>query len=56
MEIAILVGVVAGLVMVYSLVARYFPVYEETIVSERPAREPSQLEQSSLVEGQVAAR
>jgi len=31
MEIAILVGVVAGIITVYSLVARYFPVYEETV-------------------------
>ena len=30
MEIAILVGVAAGVVTVYSLIARYFPVYEET--------------------------
>jgi Ni/Fe-hydrogenase subunit HybB-like protein len=30
MEIAILVGVASGLVTVYSLIARYFPVYEET--------------------------
>lgn len=31
MEIAILAGVVAGIVAVYSLIARYFPVYEETV-------------------------
>ncbi len=37
MEVAILVGVVAGVVMVYSLVARYFPVYEETVVYQKPA-------------------
>ncbi|MBI1281869.1 MAG: hypothetical protein GC179_27335 [Anaerolineaceae bacterium] len=37
MEVAILVGVVAGVVMVYSLVARYFPVYEETDVYQEPA-------------------
>jgi Ni/Fe-hydrogenase subunit HybB-like protein len=30
MEIAILVGVIAGLMAVYSLVARYFPIYDET--------------------------
>jgi Ni/Fe-hydrogenase subunit HybB-like protein len=30
MEIAVLVGVAAGVVTVYSLIARYFPVYEET--------------------------
>lgn len=35
MEIAILVGVMAGVVMVYSLVARYFPVYEETVAYKR---------------------
>lgn len=37
MEIAILVGVAAGVVTVYSLVARYFPVYEETEPHHRPA-------------------
>ncbi len=37
MEIAILVGVVAGIVTVYSLVARYFPVYEETVAYKRTA-------------------
>ena len=31
MEIALLVGVGAGLVTVYSLIARYFPVYGETV-------------------------
>jgi Ni/Fe-hydrogenase subunit HybB-like protein len=31
MEVAILVGVGAGVVLVYTLVARYFPVYEETV-------------------------
>jgi len=36
MEIAILVGVVAGVVTVYSLVARYFPVYEETEATRKP--------------------
>ncbi|MBW7931989.1 MAG: polysulfide reductase NrfD, partial [Gammaproteobacteria bacterium] len=35
MEVAILVGVAAGLVLVYSLIARYFPVYEETSRYER---------------------
>jgi len=32
MEVAIVIGVAAGLATVYSLVARYFPVYEETVV------------------------
>ena len=35
MEVAILVGVVAGLIMVYSLIARYFPVYEETVAYQK---------------------
>lgn len=37
MEVAILVGVAAGLVMIYSLVARYLPVYEETVTYEKPS-------------------
>jgi Ni/Fe-hydrogenase subunit HybB-like protein len=37
MEVAILLGVVAGLVTVYSLIARYFPVYEETIAYQKPS-------------------
>jgi Ni/Fe-hydrogenase subunit HybB-like protein len=41
MEVAILVGVVAGLITVYSLVARYFPVYEETVAYHKPADELS---------------
>lgn len=40
MEIAILVGVVAGVVTVYSLVARYFPVYEETVAYDKTAAKP----------------
>ncbi len=34
MEVALLVGVAAGLVAIYSLVARYFPVYEETLANQ----------------------
>lgn len=54
MEIAILVGVAAGLVTVYSLIARYFPVYEETSRHEPAARKPAarkaeQLTQSPAV-------
>ncbi|MBK9121665.1 MAG: hypothetical protein IPM16_00890 [Chloroflexi bacterium] len=36
MEVVILAGVVAGIVLVYSLIARYFPVYEETVRVKRP--------------------
>ncbi|MBK8137197.1 MAG: Ni/Fe-hydrogenase cytochrome b subunit [Chloroflexi bacterium] len=46
MEIAILVGVVAGVVTVYSLVARYFPVYEETVAYDKSAAKPQSLEKS----------
>jgi Ni/Fe-hydrogenase subunit HybB-like protein len=35
MEIAILVGVFSAIVLVYSLVARYFPLYEETAAYKR---------------------
>ncbi|MBZ0300483.1 MAG: hypothetical protein K8J31_12110, partial [Anaerolineae bacterium] len=46
MEVAILVGVVAGLVMVYSLVARYFPVYEETDTYRKPSTGGGRLEEA----------
>ncbi|MBE2268327.1 MAG: Ni/Fe-hydrogenase cytochrome b subunit [Anaerolinea sp.] len=46
MEIAILVGVAAGLVTIYSLIARYFPVYEETESAQTEAAKPHQLEHS----------
>lgn len=36
MEVAILVGVAASAVLVYSLVARYFPVFDETVVVVTP--------------------
>jgi Ni/Fe-hydrogenase subunit HybB-like protein len=39
MEMAILIGVVSGVILVYSLVARYFPVYEETIAYTRGVQE-----------------
>ncbi len=39
MEVAILLGVVSGVVLIYSLIARYFPVYEETVVYQKPAAE-----------------
>ncbi|HML21956.1 MAG TPA: polysulfide reductase NrfD [Aggregatilinea sp.] len=38
MEVALLVGVLSGVVLVYSLIARYFPVYEETYAVERAAK------------------
>ncbi len=38
MEVALLVGVLSGVVLVYSLIARYFPVYEETYAVERSAQ------------------
>lgn len=46
MEVAILVGVVAGVITVYSLVARYFPIYEETELyrREQPVNELPRLE------------
>lgn len=37
MEVAPAVGVVAGVIAVYSLVARYFPVYEETVAYRKPS-------------------
>ncbi len=52
MEVAILVGVAAGLVMVYSLIARYFPVYEETVAykavaeKNKPSPEMPRLEET----------
>ncbi|MBI5930475.1 MAG: polysulfide reductase NrfD [Chloroflexi bacterium] len=49
MEVAILVGVVSGLITVYTLVARYFPVYEETIAYKPSPREIIQPEDARLV-------
>lgn len=43
MEIAILIGVVAGVVMVYSLIARFFPVYEETVAYKEPVTASKQI-------------
>lgn len=48
MEVAILVGVAAGLVLVYSLIARYFPVYDE-VVRESDAPQPRQLHEQPAV-------
>jgi Ni/Fe-hydrogenase subunit HybB-like protein len=39
MEVAIVVGVIAGVVTIYYLIARYFPVYEETISYRERASE-----------------
>lgn len=44
MELAILVGVVAGVVMVYSLIARFFPVYEETVAYKEPVTVSKQVD------------
>lgn len=49
MEVAILVGVVALLITIYSLVARYFPVYEETAVYERNQSGAQRLERTPAV-------
>ncbi len=54
MEVAILVGVVAGVVMVYSLVARYFLVYEETVAYREPSVETKHLDKELLVHEQGA--
>ena len=35
MEVAIVVGIAAGMVLIYSLIARYFPVFEETVAVRR---------------------
>lgn len=49
MEVAILVGVVSGVVMVYSIIARYFPVYEETVVYHKPTTETPSFVESQVV-------
>ena len=46
MEVAILVGVVAGIATVYSLVARYFPLYEETVHYPHPTREVKRFDEA----------
>ncbi|MAS35588.1 MAG: Ni/Fe-hydrogenase cytochrome b subunit [Anaerolineaceae bacterium] len=52
MEVAILAGVVAAIILVYSLVARYFPVYEETVAYQR---QPRTIEQRRLEEAHAGA-
>ncbi len=49
MEVALVVGVVAGLITVYSLIARYFPVYEETTVIQPKPAEVARLEHTPAV-------
>jgi len=49
MEVALVVGVVTGLITIYSLVARYFPVYEETVDYERKPVVSQQLEKTPAV-------
>lgn len=55
MEIAILVGVVSGIVMVYSLVARYFPVYGETVAYKPSQTNPRVMEEVPASESHSAA-
>ncbi len=54
MEIAILCGVVAGIVMVYSLVARFFPVYEETVAYKELSEEAKHLDKSPVMKEQTS--
>lgn len=55
MEVAVIVGVVAGVIAVYSLIARYFPVYEET-TTFADAKQPAQpREVAATVEGHATA-
>ena len=44
MELAILMGVLAGVITIYSLIARYFPVYEETVEYHRDMNQPTVLD------------
>ncbi len=48
MEVALLAGVLAGVILIYSLIARYFPVYEETVAYDTSAA-PNSLERSHAV-------
>ncbi|MBK8987621.1 MAG: polysulfide reductase NrfD [Chloroflexi bacterium] len=48
MEVAILVGVAASAVLVYSLVAHYFPVFDETVVVVAPAEADGRQPRQSL--------
>lgn len=48
MEVALLAGVLAGVILIYSLIARYFPVYEETVAYDTKAA-PHSLERSHAV-------
>lgn len=54
MELAILFGVMSGVVLVYSLIARYFPVYEETTIvtlSDQPSTPKLNLREASVPAG-----
>lgn len=48
MEVALLAGVLAGVILIYSIIARYFPVYEETIAYDTKTA-PNSLERSHAV-------
>ncbi len=49
MEVAIVVGVVAGVAVIYTLVARYFPVYEETVAYKESSVEVKPFESAQAV-------
>lgn len=46
MEVAILIGVLATAVLAYSLVAHYFPLFEETVQVELPPKTQPTLAQT----------
>lgn len=55
MEVAVLVGVAAALIVVYSLVARYFPLYEETVTHERQPEKSRRVEKTPTVADESSA-
>lgn len=50
MELAILVGVASGVFLAYTLIGRYFPLFEETMVVEKGAKETAVVPQLATPE------
>ncbi len=50
MEVALVVGVASGVLLVYSLVAHFFPVYEETSAVGTPKTEAAKFMESPVLE------
>lgn len=51
MEVAILVGVASGIFLAYTLIGRYFPLFDETMVVEKGVKETAVVPQLATPEG-----